>query len=75
MTEVQQKWIKDKQNELDTYIQQHFPMDDSECEYVVDYVSSIVAKVRAKDENSGNEVRRALFDVLEKWERKLHEST
>lgn len=73
MTEVQQKWIKDKQNELDTYIKQHFPMDDSECEYVIDYVSSIVAKVRAKDENSGNEVRRALFDVLEKWEKKLYE--
>lgn len=75
MNEKQKEWTKQKQEQLDAYIESHFPLSDEDAEHVVKWVGEIIDMAKGEKDDCRDEVRRALFDVLEKWERKLHEST
>lgn len=75
MTEKQIEWTNKKQRELDAYIESHFPLDDDTSNQIVEWIDKTVAQAKGKTSDCREEVRRALFDILEKWEKKLHEES
>ena len=50
-----------------------FPLTDEQAEKVVDWVGKIIEQAKGSKDDCRAEVRQALFNVLEKWERKLNE--
>lgn len=70
MNEKQIKWTKSKCGELEKYIKNHFPLSDEQWESVTDYVKKVVDM-----SNENAEVRAALFDVIEIYDRKECECT
>lgn len=65
MNERQQEWVKNHCEELRTYLKNHPNLTDEECKAATGYVSVVVSL--SKD---NNEVRSALFDVLEEFDRR-----
>jgi hypothetical protein len=64
MNEQQKKWTENHCEELRTYLKNHPNLTDKECEAATGYVSVVVSL--SKD---NKEVRSALFDVLEEFDR------
>ena len=73
MNEAQRKWTERKCRELDDYFCTHFPLTDKHAEEVVAWVGKIIDQAKGSKDDCRAEVRQALFEVLEKWERKLNE--
>lgn len=68
MNEAQKKWTEEKCNNLQEYFNQHWPLSDAQWESVADYIEKVVNLAK------GNaEVRSALFDVVEVYQRKAEE--
>lgn len=65
MNEKQKNWIENHCNELKTYLSSHVNLTDNEFAAAVGYVEVVVSLAK------GNaEVRSALFDVLEEFDRR-----
>lgn len=68
MNDKQRQWTQSKCDELKRYMDQHFPLSDEQWESVADYIEKVVNLAK------GNvEVRSALFDVVEIYQRKSEE--
>ena len=68
MNEKQMAWTKSKCNELKQYIDKHFPLSDEQWESVVNYIEKIVNLSKGSIE-----VRAALFDLVEPYQKKAEE--
>ena len=68
MNEKQQRWTQNKCDRLNNYIKNKFPLSKEQWESVADYIDKIV------EMSKGNsEVRSALFDTVEPYQRKAEE--
>lgn len=64
MNEKQKKWLSDRCNALNGYLEVTYPQKDEDWETVASYISKVVSK----SGKFANEVRSALFKVTTKWE-------
>lgn len=68
MDEKQKKWTQGKCDQLKKYIETNFPLTEEQWESVSEYISKVV------DLSKGNtEVRSALFDTVEPYQKKAEE--
>lgn len=68
MNEEQKKWTQSKCSDLKQYMDQHLPLSEEQWESVAEYISKVV------DLAKGNvEVRNALFDVIEPYQKRAEE--
>lgn len=68
MTEAQQKWVDKRILELKSTIERKWPLSQSDWNSLADTIAKIV------DMAKGNaEVRRALFDFIEPYQKKAEE--
>lgn len=65
MNEKQQEWTKDKCNRLKQYLEQENPASDEQWDSVVDYIEKIVKLAKGN-----TEVRSALFDVIDSYQKR-----
>lgn len=73
MNDIQKKWTERKCRELDDYFCTHFPLSEEQAEEVVAWVDKTINQAKGSKDDCRKEVREALFNVLEKWERKLND--
>ena len=73
MTEIQKKWTEKKQQELEDYYNTHFPITDDDALVIDSWLDKTISQAKGEKDDCRAEVRSALFDVVEKWERKLIE--
>ena len=72
MNEAQRQWTSKKKDELEAYCSKHYPLSDQEANEVVEWIDKTVSMAKGKTSDCRDEVRHALFDVLDAWERKSH---
>lgn len=66
LNDAQREWL-DKQKEfIDQQISKFYPLTDEQWQQVVNTVDEIIAKAKGHEE----EVRKEIFDLIEKWDRK-----
>lgn len=73
MNDIQKKWTENKKKELDNYFCTNFPLSEKQAEEVVAWVDKTINQAKGSKDDCRKEVREALFNVLEKWERKLND--
>lgn len=67
LNDAQREWL-DKQKEfIDQQISKFYPLTDEQWQQVVNAVDEIIKK-KAKGHEA--EVRKEIFDLIEKWDRK-----
>ena len=68
MNVKQQEWTQKKCDQLKEYIKSNFPLSEEQWESVSEYISKVV------ELSKGNtEVRSALFDTVEPYQKKAEE--
>ena len=66
LNDAQRKWL-DKQKEfIDQQISKFYPLTDEQWRHVTETVNEIIKKAKGHE----SEVRKELFDLIEKWDRK-----
>ena len=68
MDAKQQKWTRDKCDQLRQYIDNYFPLSEEQWESVGNYIEKIVELAKGN-----KEVRSALFDTVELYQKKAEE--
>lgn len=68
MNEKWKKWINAKCTELDRYLQEAYPLTDENWNSVAGFID-VTATLGGEYKN---EVRRALFEITTKWEKKQY---
>lgn len=68
MDAKQQKWTRDKCDQLRQYIENYFPLSEKQWESVENYIDKIVELAKGN-----KEVRSALFDTVEPYQKKAEE--
>lgn len=64
----QQEWTQKKCDQLKEYIEKNFPLSEEQWESVAEYIGKVVELAK------GNaEVRSALFDTVEPYQKKAEE--
>ena len=66
LNDAQREWL-DKQKEfIDQQISKFYPLTDEQWQQVVNAVDEIIKKAKGHEA----EVRKEIFDLIEKWDRK-----
>jgi len=64
----QQEWTQKKCDQLKEYIEKNFPLSEEQWESVAEYISKVVELAKGN-----TEVRSALFDTVEPYQKKVEE--
>ena len=64
----QQEWTQKKCDQLKEYIENNFPLSEEQWESVAEYISKVVELAKGN-----TEVRSALFDTVESYQKKAEE--
>ena len=65
---AQREWIDKKKEFIDQQINDNYPLSDSQWQQVMNTVDEIIKKATGHEE----EVRKELFDLIEKWDRRAN---
>ena len=65
LSETQEKWIKNKENQLTQLIQNNWPLSDDDWTFVADFLSKTMTLAR-----DNKEIRKRLLDILEFYDKK-----
>ena len=65
LSETQEKWIKNKENQLTQLIQNNWPLSDDDCAFVADFLTKTMTLARDNEE-----IRKRLLDILEFYDKK-----
>ena len=66
LNDVQRKWLDKQKCYIDQQISKLYPLTDEQWQHVIDTVDCIIKKAKGHEA----EVRKELFDLIEKWDRK-----
>ena len=69
LNNAQREWLNKKKDFIDQQISKFYPLTDEQWQHVTDIVDDTVKKAKGHEA----EVRKELFDLMEKWERKEKE--
>lgn len=65
LSEAQEKWIKNKENQLTQLIQNNWPLSDDDWTFVADFLTKTMTLARDNEE-----IRKRLLDILEFYDKK-----
>ena len=65
LSEAQEKWIKNKENQLTQLIQNNWPLSDDGWTFVADFLTKTMTLARDNEE-----IRKRLLDILEFYDKK-----
>lgn len=65
LSETQEKWIKNKENQLTQLIQNNWPLSDDDWAFVADFLTKTMTLARDNEE-----IRKRLLDILEFYDKK-----
>ena len=68
LNSAQRKWIDKKKEFIDRQINDNYPLKDSQWQQVMNTVDEIIEMATGHEE----EVRKELFDLIEKWDRRAN---
>ena len=68
LNSAQRKWIDKKKEFIDRQINDNYPLKDSQWQQVMNTVDEIIEMAKGHEE----EVRKELFDLIEKWDRRAN---
>lgn len=66
LNSAQREWIDKKKEFINQQINDKYPLSDSQWQQVADTVDGIIKKAKGHEA----EVRKELYDLIEKWDRK-----
>ena len=69
MNDKQKAWTQSKCDGLKQYIDQYSPLSEEQWESVADYIEKVVSLAKGHEE----EVRNALFDTIEPYQKRAEE--
>ena len=69
LNSAQREWIDKQKNFINQQINNNYPLSDSQWQQVTDTVDGIIKKAKGHEE----EVRKEMFDLIEKWDRKARD--
>lgn len=69
MNQAQKEWTIARQKELIAMCEQFNPITDEQAEKIISFIEKTVDKAKGKTTDCREEVRNALFDVIEKYDR------
>ena len=69
LNNAQREWLNKKKDFIDQQISKFYPLTDEQWQDVTDIVDDTVKKAKGHEA----EVRKELFDLVEKWDRKEKE--
>ena len=68
LNSAQRKWLDKKKEFIDRQINDNYPLKDGQWQQVMNTVDEIIEKAKGREE----EVRKELFDLIEKWDRRAN---
>lgn len=69
LNDAQREWLDKQKTFINQQIGTCFPLTDEQWKQVADTAASIIAKAKGHEQ----EVRKEIFDVVEKWDKKAKE--
>ena len=66
LNSAQREWIDKQKNFINQQINNNYPLSDSQWKLVADTVDGIIKKAKGHEK----EVRKEMFNLIEKWDRK-----
>lgn len=66
LNDAQLEWLDKQKGYIDQQISKFYPLTDEQWQHVIDTVDCIIKKAKGHEA----EVRKELFDLIEKWDRK-----
>lgn len=69
LNDAQREWLNKKKDFINQQISKFYPLTDEQWQHVTDILDDTVKKAKGHEA----EVRKELFDLVEKWDRKEKE--
>lgn len=66
LNDAQREWLDKQKGYIDQQISKFYPLTDEQWRHVINTVDCIIKKAKGHEA----EVRKELFDLIEKWDRK-----